>query len=125
MTATMSSYLIDQINEIDNIEVKGRSEIVKVCGGEHLEELHIKNLDTEEVAINKADVLFIFIGAKPATEWLPDNLLKDEKGFLLTWVVIWFKMRIFPGFGNLKESHFYWKPVSREFSQRVMCDPAL
>ncbi|MEZ5058312.1 MAG: FAD-dependent oxidoreductase [Saprospiraceae bacterium] len=84
LTATMSSYLIDQINEIDNIEVKGRSEIVKVCGGEHLEELHIKNLDTEEVAINKADVLFIFIGAKPATEWLPDNLLKDEKGFLLT-----------------------------------------
>jgi thioredoxin reductase (NADPH) len=84
LTATMSSYLIDQINEIDNIEVRGRSEIVKVCGGEHLEELHIKNLDNQEVSINQADVLFIFIGAKPATEWLPDNLLKDEKGFLLT-----------------------------------------
>lgn len=84
LTATMSSYLIDQINSLDNIEVAGRKEIEKVCGGEHLEELHIKNLDTGEVSITPADALFIFIGAKPATGWLADNILKDEKGFLFT-----------------------------------------
>jgi thioredoxin reductase (NADPH) len=84
LTATMSSYLIDQINSIDNIEVLGRQEIQKVCGKEHLEELHIMNLDTKEVNVNPADVLFIFIGARPATDWLPDNILKDEKGFLYT-----------------------------------------
>ena len=84
LTSTMSSYLIDQINAIENIEVVGRKEIVKVCGGEHLEELHIRDLDTDDISINHADVLFIFIGAKPATDWLPSNILKDEKGFLLT-----------------------------------------
>ncbi|MCB0661287.1 MAG: FAD-dependent oxidoreductase [Saprospiraceae bacterium] len=84
LTSTMSSYLIDQINAIENIEVVGVKEIVKVCGGEHLEELHIRDLDTDDISINHADVLFIFIGAKPATDWLPSNILKDEKGFLLT-----------------------------------------
>lgn len=84
LTSSMSSYLIDQINTIPNIEVVGRREVVKAEGAEHLEALHIKNVETGEVIVEPIDVLFIFIGAKPVTEWLPQNLLLDSKGFLYT-----------------------------------------
>ncbi len=84
LTSSMSHYLIEQIDQIPNIEVRGRSEVVKACGGDHLESLFILNKDTDEAKEEPADALFVFIGARPATEWLPNNLLKDQKGFLLT-----------------------------------------
>lgn len=84
LKASMSSYLIDQINAIENIKVIGRRQIEELCGDEHLEELRIKNLDTEEVVVEKADLLFIFIGARPATDWIPTFILRDQKGFLYT-----------------------------------------
>ncbi|MBI1225955.1 MAG: response regulator [Bacteroidetes bacterium] len=84
LTSSMSSYLIDQINDIPNIEVKGKREVVGADGDEHLEALQIQNVETGEVATEPADVLFIFIGARPVTDWLPDNLLLDGKGFLYT-----------------------------------------
>lgn len=84
LSSSMSSYLIDQINGIANIEVAGRREVAGADGGEHLSELRIRNIETGEVTTEAADVLFIFIGARPVTDWLPDNLLLDKKGFLYT-----------------------------------------
>lgn len=84
LTSSMSSYLIDQINAIPNIEVAGKRQIEEALGNDHLEQLRIQNLETKEVVTEPADVLFIFIGAKPVTDWLPINLLLDKKGFLYT-----------------------------------------
>ncbi len=84
LSSSMSSYLIDQINAIPNIEVAGKQEVVEALGSEHLEQLRIQNVETNEISTVPADVLFIFIGAKPVTEWLPTNLLLDKKGFLYT-----------------------------------------
>ncbi len=84
LTSSMSSYLIDQINSIPNIEVAGKREVVEADGNEHLEALRIQNVETGEVYTEPADVLFIFIGARPVTEWLDDRLLLDQKGFLYT-----------------------------------------
>lgn len=84
LTSSMSSYLIDQINAIPNIEVAGMRQVTEAMGGERLETLRIQNVETGEVYTEPADVLFIFIGARPVTEWLDSRLLLDPKGFLYT-----------------------------------------
>lgn len=84
LTSSMSHYLIEQINQIDNIEVIGHTEVVKACGDDHLERLILRDRQTDSTREVQADALFVFIGAKPATEWMPENLLMDNKNFLLT-----------------------------------------
>jgi thioredoxin reductase (NADPH) len=84
LAATMSSYLIDQIKSTPNIEVHNYTVIHRVCGGEKLEEVEILNIQTQVTQLLPAKALFVFIGTKPLTEWLPSEIIKDEKGFLLT-----------------------------------------
>ena len=84
LTATMSSYLIDQIAGQENIHVWGKSEITEAKGSDKLEQLVIENIVTKETRTVPADALYIFIGAKPFTEWLATDLIKDEKGFVET-----------------------------------------
>lgn len=84
LTATMSSYLIDQINAIENIEVQGQREVVEACGNGHLQRLVIENVDDQSRYSVDADALFIFIGAKPITEWLGGKIIRDEKDYIKT-----------------------------------------
>ncbi len=84
LTATMSSYLIDQIKAIPNIEILDRTEVVEALGHESLECIVLENVETKETHQVKADSLFIFIGTRPASEWLPSNILVDDKGFIET-----------------------------------------
>lgn len=84
LTSSMSSYLIDQIDNIDNIEVQGRRQIVKACGDTHLQELVIQNLDDQSTYSVPADALFIFIGARPVTNWLGDGVIRNPKGYIET-----------------------------------------
>ncbi|KAB2809923.1 FAD-dependent oxidoreductase [Phaeocystidibacter luteus] len=84
LTSSMSSYLIDQIDAIDNIEVIGRKELVEAKGDGHLEGLVFKDLDNDAKLDFEAQALFIFIGAKPFTDWIDLPIIRDEKGFLKT-----------------------------------------
>ncbi|HEU4555090.1 MAG TPA: FAD-dependent oxidoreductase [Chitinophaga sp.] len=84
LTSTMSAYLIEQIKGADNIHVRPRSEIVEAKGTDRLEQLVIKNIDTNETVTENAEALYIFIGAKPFTDWIALNIIKDEKGFIET-----------------------------------------
>lgn len=84
LSASMSQYLIDQINNTPNITVLGHSEIISVSGEDRLQEVEISNSQNGEIKKAKASALFIFIGAKPITDWLKIDLIKDEKGFLET-----------------------------------------
>lgn len=84
LTITMSSYLIDQINAIENIEVHGRRQVVEACGSDHLEKLIIENMEDQSTYEAYADALFIFIGARPQTDWLGENLLRNAKGYVQT-----------------------------------------
>ncbi len=79
--ATMSKYLIDEIDHTSNIEVRSGTQVLEALGEEHLEKLRLKGPDGEQEV--PANSLFIFIGAAPRTDWLPGDLLRDEKGFLL------------------------------------------
>jgi thioredoxin reductase (NADPH) len=84
LSSTMSAYLIDQITGRDNIHILARSEIIAAKGSGRLEELQICNIDTRQATANKAEALFIFIGARPYTDWIGLDIIKDEKGFLET-----------------------------------------
>ena len=84
LSSSMSSYLIDQIAKEEKIEVLGRKQILEAFGNGHLEGLAIENMENQSQEKVAADALFIFIGARPATGWLPDNFIKDNKGFLIT-----------------------------------------
>ncbi|WP_421874253.1 FAD-dependent oxidoreductase [Marinoscillum sp.] len=82
LSSSMSQYLIDQIEQTPNIQVLGHTEVTKVAGKERLERLTLKTNGTEKEV--PAGALFIFIGAKPITDWLDMSLIKDGKGFIET-----------------------------------------
>ena len=81
---TMSQYLIDQIGNTPNIRLRTQTEIERVEGDGHLERVALTSLDTGTCEVEEMDAVFIFIGARPRSEWLPASVLRDSKGFVLT-----------------------------------------
>ncbi|AMQ01570.1 chemotaxis protein CheY [Pedobacter cryoconitis] len=84
LTSTMSSYLIDQIGHTPNVHTLGNTEVIEAKGDKCLEKLVLINVKTKETREEEAAALYIFIGAKPYTDWLKLDILKDEKGFIET-----------------------------------------
>ncbi|SDD79574.1 FAD-dependent oxidoreductase [Actinokineospora iranica] len=80
---SMSSYLIDQIAGVDNIEVRSHTEVVAGSGEDHLESLTLRDNQTGETTTVPASWLFAFIGAAPRTDWLAGTLARDRHGFVL------------------------------------------
>ena len=83
LAASMSYYLIQQIEGIDNIKVRARTEVVEAHGSDHLERLTLCNCDTGETETIDAGWLFIFAGATPHTDWLEGVVVRDDHGFVL------------------------------------------
>lgn len=81
---SMSKYLVDQIEATGNIFVKLHTQITEVFGKDNLEALTLINSQTNEETRISAHALFIFIGAMPRTNWLPDVIERDPRGFILT-----------------------------------------
>jgi thioredoxin reductase (NADPH) len=81
---TMSQYLIDQIAKTPNIRLRPRTEIAQVDGEGHVERVVFKSVDSGECVAEDADALFVFIGTRPNSDWLPDTVLRDAKRFVLT-----------------------------------------
>jgi thioredoxin reductase (NADPH) len=79
---SMSKYLIDQIAATSNITVETNSEIVEALGDKRLENLRIRTPRGEETRPTSS--VFLFIGAAPQTEWLPEGVLRDMNGFVLS-----------------------------------------
>jgi len=82
LESSMSKYLIDQIAGTSNITVEANTEIVEALGEKRLEKLRLGGPRGEET--RPASSLFLFIGAAPQTEWLPEGILRDAKGFVLS-----------------------------------------
>lgn len=84
LDASMSRYLIDEIDRTPNIEVKVRTTVVRLDGEEHLEQLTLHDATTGEDTRVPARFMFTFIGARPHTDWLSGVVERDEYGFVLT-----------------------------------------
>jgi thioredoxin reductase (NADPH) len=81
---SMSRYLVDRIDQTENIEVRTDSNVVRLGGEQALESVTMRDRRTGEETTERAAGLFLFIGAVPRTEWLAGRIETDEKGFLLT-----------------------------------------
>ncbi|MET7755892.1 FAD-dependent oxidoreductase [Streptomyces sp. NPDC005389] len=82
--ADMSRYLVDQVEQHPRIEVLLHTEVRGVRGEEKLESLTVEDNTSGERRELRAAALFVFIGARPHTDWLRGVLALDEKGFVLT-----------------------------------------
>lgn len=83
LAASMSAYLIEQIAQTPNIEIMPRTQVREACGENSLEAVVIQQ-EGREPEKRPARALFIFIGAKPSTEWVCHLAICDPKGYLLT-----------------------------------------
>jgi thioredoxin reductase (NADPH) len=81
---SMSHYLVRQIAEIPNIDVRLGTEVIGLDGGDHLEEITLCDSATGTKETARAGYLFVFIGAAPRTEWLEGVVDRDPRGFVLT-----------------------------------------
>jgi thioredoxin reductase (NADPH) len=84
LDSTMSRYLIDQINKTNNITLITNSIVAEAIGNNRLECITLENFETGERITDEAGALFIFIGARPVTDWIKLNIFKDSKGFIET-----------------------------------------
>ncbi|MBZ5504810.1 MAG: FAD-dependent oxidoreductase [Acidobacteriia bacterium] len=84
LAATMSQYLIDQIQQTPNIQLWTHASVAEAHGETHLEEISVLCSDTNKIERVPANAMFIFIGALPRTDWLADLVERDDRGFILT-----------------------------------------
>jgi thioredoxin reductase (NADPH) len=80
----MSSYLRESLEAADNVEVLTETQVVGAAGGGRLCELTLRGIVSGEQRAVPADGLFIVIGARPHTDWLPKSIACDSRGFVLT-----------------------------------------
>ena len=81
---SMSHYLIDQIRSKSNIRTALRSEVKAVHGDSHLTAIDIADRASDEVRREDSGGLFVFIGADAETGWLPPEIARDPRGYILT-----------------------------------------
>jgi thioredoxin reductase (NADPH) len=83
LAASMSHYLIQQIEESPNIQVRARTVVESAHGDGRLERLTLRDVDSGQTEQVDAQWVFVFIGAAPLTDWLDGTVLRDERGFIL------------------------------------------
>ena len=82
--ASMSDYLVQELAETANIQVRLGTEVVDGAGAGRLERITLRDRErgtTEEVS---ADALYVMIGARPQTGWLESAVARDRQGYVLT-----------------------------------------
>jgi thioredoxin reductase (NADPH) len=80
----MWRYLVDEIERNPRIEVLTGCDVVALDGERELDAVVVRDMRTGERQALKANALFPFIGARPSTAWLRDQVAMDDQGFLLT-----------------------------------------
>src|SRR5260221_584706 len=84
LAASMSQYLIREIETAPTIEVRYRTEVAGGGVNAPLEQLRLRRRDTGDTETEPADGLFVLISAQPFTEWLPEAVGRDQWGYILT-----------------------------------------
>ncbi len=84
LASSMSEYLIKQLDEAPNVEVRHRCAVSGGGGDGYLERLVLRDLDDGSEEEVEADGLFLLIGSQPHTDWLEGSVQRDEWGFLVT-----------------------------------------
>lgn len=88
---TMSEYLVRRLEETPNIILHPESEISSLHGLKEVDEsddrligISVKNRANGEITELPTPFVFLFVGARPFTDWLPKNMTCDDHGFVVT-----------------------------------------
>ncbi|HYI22233.1 MAG TPA: FAD-dependent oxidoreductase [Candidatus Limnocylindrales bacterium] len=84
LASSASEYLIDQVDALPNVTVHLNCEVIEAKGEQQLGSLVLRDRATGETSEQPVGGLFVMIGAVPRTDWLPDDLLRDGHGFVIT-----------------------------------------
>ena len=84
LAKSMSYYLVKRIADIPNISVRTGTEVVGASGEDHLERLTLRDTVRGTTETVDAQLLFLFIGAAPLTDWLDGVVARDARGFVVT-----------------------------------------
>ena len=84
LRAGMSDYLVRQVEATTNIEVRLGCEVVGGGGDGRLDHLVLRDIGSTDETTVDAQALFVLIGARPNTDWLPAEVERDSRGFILT-----------------------------------------
>jgi thioredoxin reductase (NADPH) len=84
LTAHMSQYLIEEIEATENIQVRLNTQVIDGSGQGRLEHLVLKDRASGLTETFPAAALFVLIGARPHTGWLPEEVMRDERGYIIT-----------------------------------------
>ncbi len=80
----MSSYLAGRVESTPNIRVLRDTEVHRLEGDGTLERVELVNRKTGEIIRLPCPAVFSFIGAVPRTDWLPAEIERDAKQFVMT-----------------------------------------
>ncbi len=84
LAESMSEYLIAEMGETPNLDVRYDVEVVGGGGDGRLEFIDLRDRRSGDVERVPTAALFVLIGAKPYTDWLPEELERDEWGYIYT-----------------------------------------
>jgi len=84
LSTSMSAYLIDELDAEAKVTVRTGVEAVEGHGEDRLRGLTIRDRVTGDTERIDVEGLLIMIGAVPHTQWLPDAVARDKRGFVLT-----------------------------------------
>jgi thioredoxin reductase (NADPH) len=84
LAASMSHYLVDQLDAAENVELRLCTDVTGGSGDPRLEALTLRDRNTGETETVQAAALFVLIGARPNTDWLPEAVARDDYGYVLT-----------------------------------------
>lgn len=80
----MSEYLLDRLRESPNVRLRPGSLVTSAAGDGRLETITIKDIESGATETLPTGALFVFIGARPVTEWLEGLVTRDEDGYLVS-----------------------------------------
>jgi len=84
LDAGMSHYLVREVEAAPNVDVRTGTAVVDGGGEGRLQTLVLRQSSTGDEEKMAADGLFVMIGAHPHTDWLPQEIASDRRGFLFT-----------------------------------------
>lgn len=81
---SMSRYLINEIEANATITIQESAEVADGGGDGRLEWIDVRDVSNGDVTRQDVSGLFLLLGAEPHCEWLPEEVARDEHGFVLT-----------------------------------------
>ena len=84
LTASISEYLIKEITGTASIAVRPNTVVTGGGGTSRLESLTLQDRVSGTTETVPAVAVFVLIGAEPRTQWLPDAVVRDRWGFVVT-----------------------------------------